>query len=214
MSIGLREVPDIELRDPSKDAAAGTSTDLDVLVGLAAVVFSVLYFLSDVIELAQGGFSTGQLVLTYTTEAAIPLFVIGLYAVQRPQIGRLGLAGAVGYAYAFIFFTGTVSLALANHTPDWSALVNRMSPWITIHGGVMVVAGLAFGIAVVHARVLPRWTGMALMAGVVMVAASSGLREVVQTISAGVRDLAFAGMGAALLIRSRGHRSGGRGGLC
>jgi hypothetical protein len=37
------------------------------------------------------------------------------------------------------------------------------------------------------------------MASVVPVAASSGLPDLAQTASAGVRDLAFAGMGASLL---------------
>jgi hypothetical protein len=88
-------------------AALGTGppaarTPFTLAVGLAAVVFSALYFASDVLELAQGGFSTTQLVLTYVGEAAIPLFVIGLCAVQRPHIGRLGLLGAVGYAYTFV----------------------------------------------------------------------------------------------------------------
>ena len=84
------------------EIAAEVSDGLSVLVGLAAVFFSALYFASDLIELAQGGFSTAQLALTYAAEAAIPLFVIGLYAVQRPRIGRLGLVGAVGYAYSFL----------------------------------------------------------------------------------------------------------------
>ena len=59
-------------------------------VGLAALVFSVIYFVSDLIELAQGGFSPLQLALTDAGEAAIPLFVLGLYAVQR----RDGCRGA------------------------------------------------------------------------------------------------------------------------
>ena len=41
-------------------------------VGLAALAFSVIYFVSDLIELAQGGFSPLQLALTYAGEAAIP----------------------------------------------------------------------------------------------------------------------------------------------
>jgi hypothetical protein len=52
------------------------------LIGVSAVAFSALYLLSDVIEMAQGGFSTAQLVLTYISEAAVPLFVIGIYAAQ------------------------------------------------------------------------------------------------------------------------------------
>jgi hypothetical protein len=185
---------------------------LSLIVGLAAVVFSALYFVSDLIELAQGGFSTAQLTLTFVAEAAIPLFVIGLYAVQRPRIGRVGLVGAVGYAYSFVFFTGTVVYALATKTNDWTALVDRFGPWVGIHGAVMVLAGLAFGLAVIRAGVLPPWTGVTLMAGIVLVAVSSGLPDIAQTASAGVRDLAFAGMGASLLLARRGRmrRSGPR----
>lgn len=175
------------------------SADLGGVVGLAAVVASGLYIVSDVVELVQGGFSTLQLAMTYGAEAAIPLFVLGLYAVQRPQIGPLGLFGAVGYAYAFVFLAGTVLFALLDGTADWQALGERMGPWITVHGLIMVVAGAAFGVATVRARVLPRWTGAALFAGVVLVAASAALSPVLQTAAAGVRDLAFAGMGACLL---------------
>jgi hypothetical protein len=46
--------------------------DVVSFIGVAAVAFSVLYLLSDVIDLAQGGFSTARLVLTYISEAAIP----------------------------------------------------------------------------------------------------------------------------------------------
>jgi hypothetical protein len=168
-------------------------------IGLAAVVFSALYLVSDVLELLHGGFSTAQLVLTYVAEAAIPLFVIGLYAVQRPRIGRLGLLGAVGYAYAYVFFTGTVLLALVDRSPDWDTLVGNLGPWVPVHGLLMVLAGSAFGVAVVNAGVLPRWTGALLLVGVVLVALASPLPGIVQMLCAGVRDLAFAGMGLSLL---------------
>jgi hypothetical protein len=172
-------------------------------VGMAAVVFSALYLLSDLIELAQGGFSTPQLALTGVAEAAIPFFVIGLFVAQRPRIGRIGLIGAIGYAYSFVFFTGTVVFAMVNGTNDWSALSDRLGAWVVIHGAVMVIAGSAFGLAVIRAGVLPRWTGVALIAGVVLVGVSSGLPEIMQTVAAGVRDLAWAGMGASLLLAGR-----------
>jgi hypothetical protein len=88
-----------------------TRPDLPLLVGLATVAFTAVYLISDLIEVAQGGFSAFRLVLTYIGEAAIPLFVIGLYAVQRPRIGRLGFTGAIGYAYSYVFFTSTVVYA-------------------------------------------------------------------------------------------------------
>ena len=70
------------------------------LVGSAALVFSVLYLVSDVIEALQGGFSGGQLGLALIAEAAIPVVVIGLYVMQRSRIGRLGRLSAAAYAYA------------------------------------------------------------------------------------------------------------------
>jgi hypothetical protein len=171
------------------------------------VVFSALYLLSDVIELLQGGFSTTQLVLTYISEAAIPLFVIGIYAAQRPRIARLGLLGAVGYAYTFVFFTSTVVFALVQHTGDWNALKNQMGAWIAVHSALMVVTGLVFGYAVVRAGVLPRWTGVLLMLGMLSMVVATALPDVVQTGAAAIRDVAFAGMGAALLGVGRGERS-------
>jgi hypothetical protein len=35
-------------------------------------------------------------------------------------------------------------LALVDHTPDWNALVDRLGPWVMIHGALMVLGGLAF----------------------------------------------------------------------
>jgi hypothetical protein len=173
------------------------------IVGFSALVFSTLYLLSDVIEAIQGGFSSSQLWLTLVAEAAIPIFVLGLYIVQRPQIGRLGRISALAYAYSYVFFTGTVVYALVDATPDYKALTNDLGASMTIHGAIMVLAGLAFGCAVIRAGVLPRWTAIALMAGVVLVAISQDVPEGAQVVAAGVRDLGFVGMGAALLRTGR-----------
>jgi len=92
-------------------------------------------FISDLIEVAQGGFSTFRLILTYAGEAALPLFVIGLYAVQRPRIGRLGFVGAIAYAYSYVFFTSTVIYALISGIPNYKALtkvfgaMTSRGPW-------------------------------------------------------------------------------------
>ncbi|TPG32702.1 hypothetical protein [Mycolicibacterium hodleri] len=167
-------------------------------LGVVAAVFSGLYLLSDVIEAAQGGFSGLQLTLTLVAEAAIPPFVVGLYLVQRPQIGRLGLISAVAYAYSYVFFTGTVIYALVNDTRDYAALTGKLGASMTIHGAIMVFAGIGFGMAVMRARVLPRWTGVALAVGVVAVAATQAAPEGVQLVAAGIRAVAFGGMGFAL----------------
>lgn len=193
----------MDVRREPEDAAR-----LAAIIGVAAVVFSMLYLVSDAIELAQGGFSTLQLALTYAAEAAIPLFVLGLFAVQRPRIGVLGLVAAVTYAYTFVFFTSTVVYALVNHTHDWSELTTQLGAWVTIHSVLMVLAGVAFGAAVIRAQVLPRWTGVTLIAGMVLMAVTVSLPDVTQTLSAAVRDLAFLGMGAAVLRRAQSeHRA-------
>jgi len=172
---------------------------LRVPVGAAALSFSVAYFVSDAIEAAQGGFSTGQLWLTLVAELAIPFFVIGLYLVQRPRIGRLGAWGAGGYAAAYAFFVWTVIYPLTHPVADFDALSDVFGVWMTLGGAAMVLAGLAFGWATLRAGVLPRWSAIALMAGVLLVAATQGAPEGVQLVAAGVRDLGFAAMGVALL---------------
>jgi hypothetical protein len=176
------------------------SIDLALTVGLAAIAFSAIYFISDLIEIIQGNFSTLRLSLTYVGEAAIPIFVIGLYAVQRPRIGRLGLFGAVAFAYSYVFFTGTVIYALAAGTQNWNALGKVLGAWMTAHGLIMLVGGLTFGLAVVRAGVLPRWTGACLMAGVVLIVAMSGQSNVARAAAEAVTATAFIGMGVGLLI--------------
>ena len=175
-------------------------------VALTAIVFSLLYFVSDAIEAALGGFSVGQLWLTLVAEAAIPVFVIGLALVQRPELGRLGWFGAAAYAYSYVFFIYTVVYALVGGTSDFGALSHDLRPWMFFHGALMVVAGLCFGIGVIRAGVLPRWTAVALIAGVILVSHSQSLPEGPQLVAAAIRDLGFAGMGAALLAGSRGRR--------
>lgn len=186
----------------SPGTSGGVGVDLPLWVGLAAVAFSAIYFISDLIEVAQGDFSTFRLSLTYAGEAAIPLFVLGLYALQRPYIGRVGLAGALAYAYSYVFFTTTVVYALIARTRNYRALTKVFGAWMPVHGAVLVLGGLAFGVAVVRARVLPRWTGVCLMVGVVLVAAASGLSNVPRTVVAALPAAAFIGMGVAVL-RSR-----------
>jgi uncharacterized membrane protein len=169
------------------------------VVGLLALVFSATYFLSDVIEVIQGGFSVGHLWLTFTAEAAIPIFVVGLAIMYRARLGRLGQVSVWSYAYAYVVFTGTVVYALVKDIEDYQALSDRLGAIMIIHGVVMGFAGLGLGYAVFRTRLLPAWTGLTLMVGVVLVAVAQGLPDGAQLCAAGVRDFAFAGMGAALL---------------
>lgn len=167
-------------------------------IGYMAVVSSALYFCSDLVEVVQGRFSTGQLWLTLIAEVTIPVFVIG-FAVTRTQrpLGWVGDLSAITYAYAFLYFTGTVVYALANGTRDYEVLTDQLGLTMTAHGVMMVVAGVGFGCSVIHARQFPTWTAIALMVGVVLVALAQGLPGGVQLVAEGTRDVGFAGMGVA-----------------
>ena len=169
------------------------------IIGATAMILSALYFLSDVIEVIEGGFSTSQLWLTLIAEAGIPIFVVGLAGLQRPHFGRLGMISASAYACSYVFFTATVVYALVNNTKDYQTLSNELGALMIAPGALMVFAGLGFGYAVLRARVLPAWTGVALMAGVVLVALAQSAPDGAQLAAAGVRALGLAGMGAALL---------------
>lgn len=178
---------------------SSSSSHLSRAVGWAAVLFPAVYFASDILEVVQGDFTTLRLTLTYVGESALPLVLLGLYAVQRPRIGRLGLAGAVAFSYAYVFFTSTVVYALVDGTRDYDE-VTRVFGWaMTLHGAVLVAGGLCFGLGVVRARVLFGWTGRCLAVGVILVAAASGSSNVVRTAAAALPDAALIGMGVAVL---------------
>ncbi|MEJ2866086.1 hypothetical protein [Actinomycetospora flava] len=177
------------------------------VLGASAVLFSVLYVVSDLLEAAQGGFSSGQLWLTLVAEAAIPPVVVGLYLAQRPRIARSALIPAVAYAYAYVYFTGTVVYALVEGTPDYATLSEELGVWMTVHGVIMFIAGVWFGAAVARAAVLSRWTGIALALGVTLVVATQGAPEGLQLVAAAVRALGIAGMGVGVLLGARAPRA-------
>jgi hypothetical protein len=89
--------------------------------------------------------------------------------------------------------------ALIAGTPNYTVLTKDFGAWMTVHGLIMLAGGLAFGLAVALAGVLPRWTGVCLMAGVVLVVAASGLPNIARAAAGAVPDVAFIGMGIALL---------------
>ena len=77
------------------------------------------HFASDVIDTVQRGFSESQLWLTLVAEAAIPTFVIGLAAAQRPRLGRLDALAAAGNAYSYdvVLRGGNTQIAAPKRTP-------------------------------------------------------------------------------------------------
>ena len=96
-----------------------------------------------------------------------------------------------------------VVYSLVENVDDWAALTQRLEPWFVVHGAIMVAAGICFGLAVVRAGVFPRWTGWTLIAGVLLVAATTGLPDSLRTLAAAVRATAFIGMGLSTLVSAK-----------
>lgn len=175
-------------------------------IGVLAIASSSLYILSDVMELANGGdLYTAQLVVTYLGEATIPLFIVGLHFAQRPQAGWMSLAGAAMYAVAFVGFSATVLYPLVTGDRDPDRVFEDFGGIYDAHAALAFAGGLLFGAAVLKARVFPRWTGWALIGGLLLTAVlvAAGAPEGIQTSGTAVRGAAFIGMGAACAATAR-----------
>lgn len=168
---------------------------------MAAIVFPLLYVVSDVMELAAGRLYTTQLIVTYLAEAAIPFYVLGLHAAQQPKGGWMSLVGAVLYGAAFVGFSATVLYPLVTGDRDPDAVFEDFGVIYDIHAVLAFVGGSLFGAAAIRARVFPRWTGIALIGGLLLTAllAGAGAPEGVQTLGTAVRSAAFVGMGLSVL---------------
>lgn len=179
------------------DETAWPSPSLRRLMGVGAMGAPALHTATDVIEWAQGGFSTWQLWLNYVAFLPMPALMLALYVVQRSRASWWAMAGAMLYGFAFIYFAHTTLFALATQARDYGELWGTLGSAYTVHGGLMVVGGVAFGLATVRARVLPAWAAWLFTLGVVMNVALSLLPVAVlwQTAGSAVRNAGLVGMG-------------------
>jgi hypothetical protein len=171
------------------------------VVAITAIVAPGLHLISDLLEWTGGGFSRFQLLVNYLGFLPMPFLMVGLYAVQRPRIGRIGLLGAVLYGVAFIYFTHTTLSAIEGSIPDYETLWRKLGGVYTFHGGLMVVGGGLFGLAALRAQVL--WRG-AIMLFLIGIALNLGmallsLPEMGQIVGSTVRNLGLMGMGVGLI---------------
>lgn len=176
------------------------------LVAAGAIIAPLLHSLTDVMEWTHGGFSPLQLWLNYLAFLPIPAIMLGLYAVQRPRISAFGLAGAVGYGFAFIYFAHTTLLAVEQATTDYQRLWEQLGAEYTAHGILMIVAGLAFGWASLRARVLPGWAAALFLSGILLnlVLGLLPAPDILQTLGTALRNAGLIGMGVAAWKQSGG----------
>lgn len=167
------------------------------LAGFGAVLAPTLHVASDLIELAQDGYSDPQLWLNYAAFVLIPAVILALYVVQRPAISSIGLIGALIYGAAFVFFAYTTLYALSEHAPNYSDLWHKIGFIYTFHGILMLFGGSLFGIATIRAGVFPTWMTRLFLTGLAMnlAIAAFPVPEIAQVFGSTVRNAGLIGMG-------------------
>jgi len=173
---------------------------LQKLIGIAAVAAPGVHTLTDIAEWISGGFSELNLWANYFAFIVLPFTMIGLYAVQRPKISPLGLIGSLAYGASFIYFAHTTLFALAEQVPDYETLLEQLGILYTLHGLLMIVGGVAFGVATYRASVFPVWMSVVFLTGVVLnlVLTLAGAPDLLQTLGSALRNLGLIGMGGYL----------------
>jgi hypothetical protein len=166
-------------------------------IALGAILAPALHSATDAMEWLHGGFTSPQLWLNYLAFLPLPAIMLGLYAVQRPRIARLGLVGALLYGFAFVYFTHTTLTAISAHAPDYESLWNQLGATYTLHGVLMLLGGAIFGWATIQARIFPRWTGWLFLGGLTvnLVFGLLPVPDLLQTIGTTVRNAGLVGMG-------------------
>jgi hypothetical protein len=133
--------------------------------GLAAIVAGVMYILRGIVSL----FDPQKPMFTSFSDYLIEvMFVVallgtlgaiaGLHVLHQDRYGRLGVAGSL------TAFVGTALLLVAAVV---TALAGREAfGTVFLIGFLVTLVGLVLlGVAVLHARVLPSWCGVLLIAG-------------------------------------------------
>ena len=179
--------------------------DLNVVVGVAALVAPALHSLTDAMEWYQRGFSALQLWLNYIAFLPMPWLLLGLYAVHDRRPSVMGLAGALLYGVAFTYFAHTTLYAIAEHAPSYEALWSRLGGLYTLHGASMVLGGILFAWSALRQGWLPRWALLLFGAGLVwnLVLALLPAPDILQTIGSAARNLGLMAMGYAVLANIR-----------
>ena len=174
---------------------------LQKLIGVGVIVAPGVHTLTDIAEWIAGGFSAPQLWVNYFAFLVLPFLMVGLYTVQRPKIGTLGLIGSLLYGASFVYFAHTTLYALAGQIPDYETLWERLGNLYTMHGFLMILGGIAFGAATYRASVFPRWTPVVFLAGVLLnlVLTLVAAPDLFQTLGSALRNLGLIGMGAYLV---------------
>ena len=181
--------------------------------GLASLLAGVLYFLAVLIHPAGEDAASMLLpawVPAHALGAVAALFMLlGLVGLYARQVEKTGWPGLLGFILAFIgtailgseeFQAATLLPIIASKAPTLieesatssSALIFALVLLVSFVGGFLL-----FGIAVMRAGVLPRWSGLVLIIGLLL-SFGGAVSHVISIIAAAVFGSGLAWMGYAL----------------
>jgi len=175
-------------------------------IGLsAAAAGGALWIVSEAVEIAGGGISSPSMALLIAGCLLLAAGVPALHRAQAHRAGALSLAGAamLSVATALEALTDTIGWG-ADNVEDIQA---ETGPLIPVFGVLLVLGGIALGTAILRAGVLPRWTGILLIAAppLLPVVNAAGLPEELTSVAKSLIGLAILG-GAMAALSAQRHR--------
>ncbi len=170
-------------------------------VGTAAIVAPALHSITDVMEWWSGGFTDTQLWLNVLAFLAMPVLLLGIYAVFDPRPPRISLAGAILYGVSFAYFLFTTLYAISRDIPDYATLWSRLGTPYTVAGGLMVLGGVLFAVGALSSSTLPVVPIWFFLIGIVVNLGLAMLPgpEILQTLGSGLRNVGLMLIGYAIV---------------
>jgi len=171
------------------------------IIGTTAIAAPSLHLLSDLLEWLSGGFFPVQLLINYPAFMFMPFLMLGLYAIQQPRMGWVGLIGTVLYSIAFIYFAHTTLVALEHSISDYEMLLQQLGGVYTFHGGVMIIGGTMFGIDSLKAKVFSSRVIALFLIGISLnlAVALLPLPDILQILGSLLRNVGLIAMGITVI---------------
>jgi hypothetical protein len=178
--------------------------------GLTSVAAGLLLLLGHTVNLGgdpEYGTVLGE-ALVLSAHALLVFALVALWAIQAERSGSLAALGMVLSVLGTTLNCAAVLAEIAGASgADVEAVVGQgVSGTITLLGGLAFLIGLIlFGVAIMRARVLPRWLGPLLILGDVVFAVGTfagSAALIVEVLGALITCTAFVWLGLALLSAS------------
>jgi len=141
------------------------------LSGLATILAAGIWILTEIIEVAAGGFTPVQLSLTFIAFVILPFGVLGVHAAQAPRGDWISLIGAVCFAGSFIIWSGVTMLDMVLKTATEMDVASGGDVKKTVYsiGIVLTLVGsIVFGIATLRGGLFSKWPGIILIVSAVL----------------------------------------------